>query len=115
MMLLFAGISLYSMGLGFYIYLRAGVRHSSRMDLQGKASFNMEGVSGMKMLLGLLQFFIILPLIIIGFLLPVPHGAALVVGSTGLVFLLNHRRWTRKLGQRLEARKHINLALYREK
>jgi len=85
------------------------------MDLQGKASFNMEGVSGMKMLLGLLQFLIILPLVIIGFLLPVPHGAALLVGITGIVFLVNHRRWTRKLGQRLEARKHINLALYREK
>jgi hypothetical protein len=115
MMLLFVGISLYSMGLGFYIYLRAGIRHSSRMDLQGKASFNMEGVSGMKMLLGLLQFLIILPLVVIGFLLPVPHGAALLVGITGIVFLVNHRRWTRKLGQRLEARKHINLALYREK
>ena len=115
MMLFFAGISLYSLGMGFYLYLRAGIRHSSRMDLQGKASFNMEGVSGMKMLMGMLQFFIILPLVIIGALLPVPHGAALLLAITGIFFLVSHRRWTRKLGQRLEARKHINLALYREK
>ena len=115
MMLFFAGISIYSLGMGFYLYLRAGIRHSSRMDLQGKASFNMEGISGMKMLMGMLQFFIILPLVIIGALLPVPHGEAMLAAITGIIFLANHRRWTKKLGQRLDARKYINLALYREK
>ncbi|MFN2394161.1 MAG: DUF5687 family protein [Bacteroidales bacterium] len=115
MMLFFAGMSLYSMGMGFYLYLRAGIRHSSRMDLQGNASFNMEGVSGMKMLMGMLQFFIILPLVIIGFLLPVSHGGALLPAIAGIIFLVSHRRWTRKLGQRMEARKYINLAIYREK
>lgn len=115
MMLLLAAISIYAMGPGFYLYLRAGIRHSSRMDLQGKASFNMEGVSGMKMLMGMLQFFIILPLVIVGALMPVVHGEALLVSITGIIFLASHRRWTRILGQRLESRKYTNLALYREK
>lgn len=112
---LFAATALFSAGLGFYLFLRAGVRHSSRMDLQGKASFNMEGVSGMKMLMGMLQIFIFLPLFIIGIFLPLPYGEGVLVGITGLIFLLSHKAWTRNLGRRLEARKHINLALYREK
>ncbi|TVQ86710.1 MAG: hypothetical protein EA393_11750 [Bacteroidetes bacterium] len=115
LLILMTALTVYAAGLGFYIYFRAGIRHSSRMDLQAKASFNMEGVSGMKLLIGILQFFILLPLFIVGFIIPVPFGESILIAVVGLSFIINHRSWIKKLGHRLEARKHINLSLYREK
>ena len=114
-MLMCAAITLYVCGAGYYVYLRMGVRHSSRFDPEGRSSFNMEGISGMKFISGFLMIISIVPLFFIGFFITQPHGAALVVGAAGLAFLLTHRRWTKTIAQRLKQRKHINLALYRQK
>ncbi len=115
LLLLFASMTIYTVGLGFYLLFRAGIRHSARMDLQGKSSFNMEGVSGMKILMVMLQMFILLPLFIFGYLIWGIAGALFLIALPGIIFLAYHKSWTRNLAKRLEGRKYANLALYREK
>lgn len=115
MLVLFFGMFLYATGFSFLVYMRMGISNSTRFDANGKSSFNMEGVSGMKFLQILLLYLSIVPFIILGNMLPFTHGIALLMGSAGMLFLLFHDRWIGILAKKFNNQKHKNLALYRQK
>ncbi len=112
---LFAGMFFYATGFGFFFYLRTGVGNSTRLDANGKSSFNMEGVTGIKFMQVMVLFLSVLPFIIIGYFLPLQHGTALLLGLTGLLFILTHNWWINGIARKFENRKYVKLNLYRQK
>lgn len=112
---LYTGMMLYACGPAMFVYLRLGITNSGRFDPNGKANFNFEGVSGMKMLVVMLLYFSILPFFFLGYFLSIPQGTALSLGVAGLAFVLTHRLWIRSLGKRFLTHKYQNLERYRQK
>ncbi len=113
--LLFCGMYLYACGFGYYFYLRTGISNSTRFDANGRSTFNMEGVTGMKFLQVILLFLSIVPFLIVGTLLHPDYGSALLPGIIGLTFLLTQKWWIKNLTRKFYKRKYINLNLYRQK
>lgn len=106
---------LYVLGFGFYLYIRAGISHSTRFDPDGRASFNMEGITGMKFLISLIFFVSAMPFVLIAQLLSIPWLFMASIGFVGLLFLVFHRYWIRGIAKRYEKEKYRNLSIYREK
>ncbi len=113
--LLFVGMFFYATGFGFFFYLWTGVGNSTRLDANGKSSFNMEGVSGIKMAQMMALFLSVLPFLLLGYLLPIPNGSALLLSITGLVFIFTHGSWINGIVRKFEKRKYAKLNLYRQK
>ncbi len=116
--LFYTGLFFYGCGVGFWLYMRLGTGNSTRFDANGKSAFNMEGISGMKMLMVILLFFSVIPVIIIAALISTEHVwtiASLLFIVIGLAFIFKHQSWIRNIGRRFENRKYVNLAIYRQK
>jgi len=115
MALMFIGFFLYVCGFVFFFYLRTGLTSSTRLDANGRSTFNMEGVTGLKYLQVLLIFLSFIPLVIIGEFLPFPHSHALLLGITGFVFLATQKWWINSIANKYTRVKYKNLNLYRQK
>jgi hypothetical protein len=115
LLILYSGMFLYVMGFGFYVFMRMGINHSSRFDPNGRASFNMEGLSGMRFLLGLGLYLSVIPFFLMNALFPYDHSGTLMMGVTGLIFIATHFIWIKKLAKKFENQKYRNLAIYRQK
>lgn len=115
LLLMYTSVMFYSVGFGFFLHLRIGIRHSDRFNPNGRASFNMEGVSGMKLVSGFVFFLPLIFLFSLGVFFPKEYGIALWTGLFGMVFIITHPWWIKTYAKRLEERKYINLARYREK
>jgi len=115
LVLMYMSLMLYSVGFGFFLHIRIGIRHSDRFNPNGRASFNMEGVSGMKLVSGFLFFVPLIFLFSLGVFFPKDYGIALWTGLFGLAFIITHPWWIKTFAKRFEQRKYINLARYREK
>ncbi len=113
--MLFVGLFFYATGFGFFFYLWTGVGNSTRLDANGRSSFNMEGVTGIKMAQVMVLFLSVLPFLLIGYILPLPHGSALLFSLTGLIFILTHNSWINGIVRKFEKRKYVKLNLYRQK
>lgn len=113
--MLFGGMFLYACGFGYYFYLRTGISTSTRFDANGRSTFNLEGVTGMKFLQSFLLFFSIIPFLILSFILNSDHILALLLSITGLIFILTQKWWIRSLARKFNNRKYLNLNLYRQK
>lgn len=113
--LFYVAIFLYACGFGYFFYLWTGVGNSARLNANGSASFNMEGVTGIKFIQVMVLFLSIVPLFLIGRLLPIPNGHYLLPGIIGLAFILTHQWWIRSIVRKFEKKKYIKLNLYRQK
>lgn len=113
MAILYTGVFLYACGFGYWFYLRMGARHSARIDPSANASFNVEGVSGMKIFQSMLLVFTLIPFLIAAAFVTIPHALALMMGVIGLTFMLSHRWWIMGVAKTFGERKYKNLALYR--
>jgi hypothetical protein len=115
MAILYTGVYMYACGFGFWFYLRMGARHSTRLDPSASASFNMEGVSGMKFFQSILLMMTLVPLFIAAHFINIPHALAVMMGVIGLAFMISHRMWIKGIARTFGKRKYRNLALYRSK
>ncbi len=113
--ILFTGLFFYSTGFGYFFYLRIGILNPSRIDANGSASFNMEGITGARFLQIFVMLMSIFPFMIIGLIVPYPHLTSILFAITGVLFIITQNLWTRYLAAKLESRKYTNLNLYREK
>ncbi|MFW5725487.1 MAG: DUF5687 family protein, partial [Bacteroidota bacterium] len=111
----YLGLFLYACGFGYFFYMFMGVGNSTRLDANGRSSFNMEGVTGIKFLQVLILFFSLLPFFLLGMLLPTEHGASILLGITGIVFIATHPWWIKTISSRFEKMKYTKLNLYRQK
>ncbi len=115
LIIIYVSMYLYVCGVGYHVYMRMGINNSCRFDPNGKASFNMEGLSGTKFLFNILLYLSIIPFFIINAIVPLPHAGSWLMGFTGLSMILFHRRWIHSLSSRLINQRYHNLALYRQK
>ncbi len=114
---LMAGMFFYVTGPIFAFLLNAGVKNSTRIDPNKRASFNMEGTSGTLFLTILVSMLSVIPVMIIAFFLPFssPVSVFVVTTITGMLFMLFHRRWIRAIARRFTKQKYSLLNKYREK
>ncbi|MFW5757626.1 MAG: DUF5687 family protein [Bacteroidota bacterium] len=115
LLLMYMSLMLYSVGFGFFLHMRMGIKYSDRFNANGKASFNMEGVSGMKLVSGFLFFIPLIFLFSLGVFFPKDYGIALWTGLFGLSFIVSYPWWIKRFAKQFEERKYTNLARYREK
>lgn len=112
-----AGLLLFVIGPIFAFLLNMGVKNSTRIHPNKKASFNFEGTSGTLFVAIFAVVLSIIPLMIIAMFLPFGHeeSLALVTGLTGMGFILTHKYWIKGIAQKFGRYKYINLNKYREK
>lgn len=112
-----AGMFLYVTGPVFAFLFYTGVGNSTRIDPDKKQVFNVEGSSGNLFITIIAVMFSITPLVILAYLLPMQMEYAIfaVTATTGIAFLLTHRKWIRAVSGKMEKRKYHNLSKYREK
>lgn len=115
MALLYSGMFLYATGFGYFFYLRIGILNPSRIDANGRSSFNMEGITGARFLQGFFLLLSILPFLILGIILPYQNITSLLFAVAGLIFIVTQNYWISYLSRKFETRKYLNLNLYREK
>ncbi len=115
--LMLAGLLLFVIGPIFAFLLNMGVKNSTRIHPNKKASFNFEGTSGTLFVAIFAVVLSIIPLMIIAMFLPFGHeeSLALVTGLTGMGFILTHKYWIKGIAQKFGRYKYINLNKYREK
>ncbi len=108
---------LYVIGPVFAFLFNMGIGYSTRIDPNKKAYFNMEGTSGTQFIMILSIMLSYIPFMIIAYVLPLDFevSISLVFGITGLTFIATHRLWARRVANKFEQRKYIQLNKYREK
>jgi hypothetical protein len=113
LLILYLGLFTYVCGVGYYVLFRLGINNSSRFDPNGKASFNMEGLSGTKFLITLGLYLSIVPFFILNFFIPFPHSGVLLMILIGGSMMAFHRKWITGFARRLSRQKYRNMAIYR--
>ena len=114
---LMAGMFFYVTGPIFAFLLNAGVKNSTRIDPNKRASFNMEGTSGTLFLTILVSMLSVIAVMIVAFFLPFssPVNVFIVTTITGILFMIFHRSWIRTIALRFTKQKYNLLSKYREK
>jgi len=114
---LMAGMFFYVTGPLFAFLMHAGVKNSTRMDPNKRASFNMEGTSGTLFLTILVSMLSVIGVMVISFFLPFPseQSVFIVATASGLLFIVFHKRWTRGIAKKFLNQKHQLLNKYRER
>jgi hypothetical protein len=113
----FLSLTLYSIGPIFFMLFYFGVSNSTRIDPNKKATFNYEGTSGSLFLTIIIIFSSMIPIGIIGLILPweIRFNIVLLTALAGLGFIATHMKWTAAVAARFERKKYIQLEKYREK
>lgn len=111
------GMFFYVTGPIFAFLLYGGIKNSTRIDPNKRASFNMEGTSGNLFLTILVSMLSVVVVMIISFFLPFPSpvNVFIVSAAIGVLFMVFHRRWTQAIASRIIKQKYSLLSKYREK